>query len=150
MPVAIVVFVALVGAGLALLGTSAWWLGLVVLGATGWNLYMQVVVRRQTHLSTTLTTAEAVAVVNRVFSGRTWELRSDGLEFRARNRLKMRGPTIGVDLEPHSSGTGVSIWISHAHYRYGILEHAQFAWRKMRALSAAARSGVPGEIAERQ
>ncbi|MFI5707330.1 hypothetical protein [Kribbella sp. NPDC051620] len=97
-----------------------------------------------------MTTAEAVEMVQRVFSGRTWELRSDGLEFRARNRLKVRGPTIGVDLEPQPSGTAVSVWVSHAHYRYGLLEHAQFAWRKMHALTAAARTGLPGEISERQ
>lgn len=140
MPVAIAVFVGLVVLGLSLLGTSAWWLGLLILVATGWNVYMQVAARRQTNLSTTLTTAEAVSVVRRVFSGRTWELQSDGLEFRARNRIKMRGPTIAVDLEPRPSGAAITIWVSHAYFRYGILEHAQFAWRKTRAIAAAANS----------
>ncbi|WP_432893266.1 hypothetical protein ACQPYH_19675 [Kribbella sp. CA-245084] len=143
MPIAIALFVVLAVVGLSLLGTSVWWLGLLILGATGWNAYIQIVIRRQTYLSTTLTPTQAAFVVRKVFSGRTWELGSDGLEFRARNRMKVNGPTIAVDIEPRPSGAAIRTWVSHANFRYGVMEHAQFAWRKMRALEAAAKTAHP-------
>jgi hypothetical protein len=140
MLVAILALLCVLGIGIGLLGTSIWWLGLLVIFGAVWNVYVQVASRRQIDFETAVPVEEAAAVVVRVFGGRTWELQGNGNEFRARNRWKLHSPTVAVNLQPNDQGTTtVSIWVSNARFRYGIMYHAQFVWRKIRSVIGALR-----------
>ena len=109
MPIAIVVLLGMLGVGISLLATSLWWLGLLLVGCAVWNAYVQVVCRRQVDIETAMSVDDAAAVIERLFGGRTWDLRRSDYDFRASNRLKLHSPTIAVHLEAHSGSTKVNV-----------------------------------------
>ncbi|MGW4210938.1 hypothetical protein ACWEIJ_23305 [Lentzea sp. NPDC004789] len=108
---------------------------LVVVVVIGWNIFVQVRARTQLDVTTALSEQQAAALVAEHF-GVLWTREEGAGHLNFKPRLRKWPPTVSVSFTPNgTSQCGVSIWTSHWTTRYGVMGHAQLAWRKEATLA---------------
>jgi hypothetical protein len=113
---------------------------LLILAWVAWVVFVQVQARKQSRIATSLGKIAVQDVIDRTF-GSTWSRVAGPGHVNVRQKLRSRGPTISIDVEPGSgSGSEVDIWMSSSSTRYGMVNHGQLVWRKKRALASALTS----------
>lgn len=108
---------------------------LMIIALVAWAVFLQIQARKQVDIATSLSEQDAAQVVTDYF-GVLWTQVGGAGHLNYRPKLRVGAPTISISFAP--SGTTaceVSIWTSHFHTRYGLMSHAQLAWRKKRALA---------------
>ncbi|QKV75307.1 hypothetical protein [Amycolatopsis sp. Hca4] len=115
---------------------------LVIIVLVAWAIFTQVGARRQLDVTVPLSEQDAAQVVVDHF-GVTWS-QVEGLgHLNFRPRLRMHAPTLSVTFEPNgTSSCLVSIWTSHGRKHYGMMGHAQLAWRKKASLANRLRAAT--------
>ena len=121
---------------------EAFWV-LVIIVIVGWNIFVQVRARSQTDVTATLSEQQAAQLVTEYF-GVMWTQVDGAGHLNFKPKLRKAPPTISVTFT--TSGTAqcdVSIWTSHWITRYGVMGHAQLAWRKEAGLARRLSGAAP-------
>ncbi|GLY47533.1 hypothetical protein [Lentzea sp. NBRC 102530] len=108
---------------------------LVIILLLGWAIFTQVRARTQLDVTAALSEQQAGQLVMEHF-GVMWSQVEGPGHLNFKPRLRKWPPTISVNFT--TSGTAqceVSIWTSHWTSHYGVMGHAQLAWRKEAALA---------------
>lgn len=108
---------------------------LVIIVLIGWAIFCQVRARAQTDVTAALSEQQAAQLVMEHF-GVLWTQVEGAGHLNFRPKLRKWPPTISVTFT--TSGTSqcdVSIWTSHWTSHYGVMGHAQLAWRKEASLA---------------
>jgi hypothetical protein len=117
----------------------------LVLAVCGWNIFVQVAARQQVNVPVAISEQAAAQLVVEHF-GVMWTAVSGPGHLNYRPKLRMRAPMLSVDFSPESgSACTVSIWMSNAITRYGLVHHAQLAWRKKLQLAGKLRAHAAPE-----
>jgi hypothetical protein len=113
-------------------------LGVIVV--VGWGIFCQVAARQQVDVETQLSEQDAARCVVDYF-GVMWT-RVDGPgHLNYRPKLRMHAPTVSVGFAPDgTSSCTVNIWTSAFTTKYGMMYHAQLAWRKKLQLAGRLRN----------
>jgi hypothetical protein len=112
---------------------------LVIIAFIGWTIYVQIGARQQVDVSTKLTEQDAGELVTNYF-GALWTLVDGPGHVNYRPKLRVGAPVISISFNPDGTREcGVSVWTSAWRTRYGLMAHAQLAWRKKQALASQLR-----------
>jgi hypothetical protein len=107
------------------------------LAVVGWNTFTQIMARQQTSISCSYDVATARGIVSRSF-GMWWKAVPGNGEDNYKSKRGSSAPTLSISYDVgEGGGCHVDIWCSHGTKRYGVLNHAQLAWRKKRAVARA-------------
>lgn len=109
---------------------------IVVIGLIAWAIFTQVGGRKQLELEVPTSEQVAAEAVATSFSAIWTRVQGEG-DLNYRPKLRKNPPTISIKFTPQgTSRCEVSIWTSRFTIRYGMMWHAQLAWRKKRNVAA--------------
>ncbi|WP_410564528.1 hypothetical protein [Amycolatopsis sp. cmx-4-61] len=109
---------------------------LVVLALIGWAIFVQVEARRHAVVEVPMSEQAAAEVVAACFNI-TWTRISGKGDLNFRPKLRVGAPVVSVAFDPDgATKCGVEIWTSQFSTRYGMMNHAQLAWRKKRKIAS--------------
>lgn len=107
---------------------------LLVLAFVGWNTFVQIAARQQTNISCSFDTITASRIVADSF-GMWWKEVPGRGDDNRKARRGSNAPTLSISYKVGDiGGCDVDIWCSQGTTRYGLLHHAQLAWRKKHAV----------------
>lgn len=108
---------------------------LFIIALTGWAIVTQVKAREQIDIPTPLSEQDAARIVFDHF-GPLWTQVAGAGHLNYRPKFRAGAPTVSIALTPTGMhGCTVSIWTSTFSTRYGLMTHAQLAWRKKQTLA---------------
>ncbi|MFC7612833.1 hypothetical protein ACFQV2_03445 [Actinokineospora soli] len=108
---------------------------LLIIAVIAWTVFVQVQARRQLDVLVPLSEKAAAEAVTSLF-GVTWSQVEGRGHLNFKPRLRRHAPTLSISFEPEGTGKcQVSIWTSAWKTQYGVMAHAQLAWRKKRSVA---------------
>lgn len=109
---------------------------LVVIALLCWVIFVQVDARRHVVVEVPMSEQAAAEIVAACFNV-TWTRISGKGDLNYRPKLRVGAPVVSIAFDPDgTSKCGVEIWTSQFSTRYGMMNHAQLAWRKKRKLAS--------------
>lgn len=109
---------------------------LVVIALLSWAVFVQVGARKHVLLEVPMSEQAAAEVVAGCFNISWTQVTGEG-DLNFRPKLRMGAPVVSIDFAPDGmSKCGIEIWTSRFSTRYGMMSHAQLAWRKKRKLAS--------------
>lgn len=116
---------------------------LVLVVIIGWIIFVQVGARQQLEVETEVDESAARAVVRRAF-GMGWSEAYGPGEASYTPKLRSRAPTISASVSGRGNNRAVvTLWASEWQSKFGLMNHAQLAWRKKRSVAGRLRAATP-------